>query len=231
MHLFLSAAVGLLCLWPGTVGCGSNLPRTATTSAIFGLVRDQATGTHLPSARLVLRADGQLAGQSTVSGSAGAYAFSPLQPGTYELTAHYAGEVVQIRSIAVTAARTTAVDVWFVLGRKQPLVTTFGDTTVGQIAGYTSVGAAGIEGTVTDAASRERVEGAVVTLLAPGETRQYVSDAHGRFHFTGLSPGVYSVTAFYSIADRGHIEVQRNQIEVTPDRTVIVPLWIELEGQ
>ena len=87
-----------------------------------------------------------------------------------------------------------------------------------------------IEGTVSDAGTRERVPGAVVSAIARGTTNtlQEFADERGRFWFRDLAPGTYTLSAYYSMSGHGQIEVQRNGIEVTGGQAVVVPLWIEL---
>jgi hypothetical protein len=189
-------------------------------------------------AEISLRRDGDLARlahtQTTLDG---VYDFDELAPGTYTVMAYFAGDAVEVGNIGVIAGRVVPVDVGFELGRTEPLVVDYGNAQDGAIERYRLHAAAGdigaIEGTVTDATTRERVAGAVVTALAPGvvDVQQAVTDAHGRFRFPDLAPGVYAVSAYYTIAARGRIEVLRNNVDVQAGEAVVVPLWVELEGQ
>jgi hypothetical protein len=216
-------------------------PRAApvTTGAIIGLVRDSATGEPIAMAALNLRADGELGRKSqTKSSHQGLYDFANLRPGRYALTAYFAGDVVEVANITVVAGRIAPVDVAFELGRVEPLVVDYGNPQDGAIARYTPKRANPntglIEGTVSDSATRERVAGAVVTALygdRTDSTLQTVTDDRGRFVFEDLPPGVYAVSAYYTIATRGQIEVLRNSLDVHGGEAVIVPLWVELESQ
>ena len=217
-------------------GCrGPRAPRP-TTGAIMGLVRDRASGDPIAMARLQVRRDGPVdGGAGTRSSEDGLSDLERPTPGRYTLTAHFAGEIVEVRAIDVSAGRALPVDVVFELGRGRPLILDYGNPADGAIDGYPlAAGRAGrIEGTVSDAATRERVIGAVVSADQGhgGEVRQIITDDQGRFLFDELADGRYTVSAYYTIAGRGHIEVQRNSLEVQAGRALVVPLWIELVGQ
>jgi hypothetical protein len=209
-----------------------------TTGAILGLVRDRATGEPIRNAEISLRRDGDLARlANTSTTNDGVYDFDNLVPGRYSVMAYFAGDAVEVENIQVHAGRVAPVDVAFELGRSEPIVVDYGNAKDGAIDRYTLHGASAasgvIEGTVTDATTRERVAGAVVTALASGviDAQQAVTDDHGRFVFPVVEPGVYAVSAYYTIARRGRIEVLRNNVDVKGGEAVVVPLWVELEGQ
>ena len=215
-------------------------PRPArTTGSIIGLVRDSASGEPIALAELNLHADGELTRHArTTSTREGLYDFDHLRPGRYSITAYFAGDAVEISNITVIAGRVVPVDVAFELGRAEPLIVDYGNAKDGAIARYTPKHANPktglIEGTVSDSATRERVPGAVVTALggeSETETRQAVTDDRGRFVFPDLPPGVYAISAYYTISRRGQIEVLRNSLDVHGGEAVIVPLWVELESQ
>jgi hypothetical protein len=215
-------------------------PRPApTTGAIIGLVRDSATGEPIAFAELNLHADGELTRRAQAKSSReGLYDFDHLPPGRYSLTAYFAGDAVEVSNITIIAGRIAPVDVAFELGRAEPLVVDYGDPKDGAIARYTPKRADPktglIEGTVSDSATRERVSGAVVTALggkSETETRQTITDDQGRFLFPDLPPGVYAISAYYTVSKRGQIEVLRNSLDVHGGEAVVVPLWVELESQ
>jgi len=91
-----------------------------------------------------------------------------------------------------------------------------------------------IEGTVNDAATHERIVGAVVTAVGPGtdagaQTLQTVSDDQGRYRFDVVPPGVYVVSTYYSVGGHAQIEVRRSDIDTLGGQVVVVPLWIEAQ--
>lgn len=204
-----------------------------TTGVIAGLARDKDSGDPVAKAEIRVRGQGDLAGRETTSNDHGLYDVDHLPPGSYQLTARFAGQPVDVVNIAVRAGETTYVDIVFTLGRPEPLRVDYGDPKRGAIDRYrpahlsavTSI----IEGTVNDASTRERVPGAVVTAVMRGlsDAQQTISDDQGRFRFEPLPPGTYTVSAYYSIGDRGQVEVRRSDIEVAGAEAVIVPLWIE----
>jgi hypothetical protein len=167
------------------------------------------------------------------SSDRGLYDVDHLAPGTYQLVAVFADQPIEVRNIAVRAGELTMVDLVFTLGRPDPITIDFGNVRDSKIERYRPKHLASsiaiIEGTVNDSETRQRVAGAVVTAVGTGsETQQTVSDDHGRYRFEPVVPGVYSVSAYYSVGGRGQIEVRRSGIAVEGAEAVVVPLWIEM---
>ncbi|MCE9577421.1 MAG: carboxypeptidase-like regulatory domain-containing protein [Deltaproteobacteria bacterium] len=209
-------------------------PRRITTGAIAGLCRDQSTGTPVASATLSLARDGALTSTSVASGIDGDYRIEGLAPGRYDLSATYAGQIVQITHIDVAIGVTVEVDVEFALGEPGTHHIDFGDAHEGDLRSYRPLSAdpetGVLEGTVTDAASRERAIGSVVTATGPGGAiSQVVTDEHGRFVVPRLAPGTYAVSAYYTVAGHGTIEIKRLAVPVRAGETVVVPLFVELQ--
>jgi hypothetical protein len=202
--------------------------------SIAGVARDHDSGEVIAHAGLSVRASGEMAARKASSDAQGAFAFDHLPPGRYDLSASFAGQPVSVDNIAVTAGRTAVVDVTFTLGRPDPITVDFGNPKEGAIDRYhpkNHAQATGvIEGTVSDAGSRERVAGAVITASRGHDTDalQGVTDDQGRFKFDDVVPGTYVVSAYYSIAGHGQIEQRRSDIAVAGGEGVIVPLFIEL---
>lgn len=201
-----------------------------TTGGIAGLARDQDTGDPIAKAEIRLAAGGR----STVSGDNDLYDIDHLQPGKYALVAVFAGQPVEISNIDVRAGQVTMVDLVFTLGRPEPIRVDFGNAKASEIARYRPSNAAPqtaiIEGTVSDTATKQRVAGAVVTAIVGDDinkTQQTISDDSGRFRFE-TQPGIYSVSAYYSVSGRGQIEVRRSNISVEGAEAVHVPLFIEM---
>lgn len=226
MRVILAISVGLAACHPAI--------RRPTQGAIAGLCRDESTGTPVASATLSVARGGQLTSIQRTSGIDGTYRIDPLPPGEYDLNATYAGQIVTIGHIGVTAGHTAEVDVEFTLGKPEPRHLDFGDAHEGDLRRYRPPHAdpfTGIlEGTVTDAATRERAIGSVVTATGPdGTVTQAVTDDHGRFVIPGLAPGSYGISAYYTVANRGTIEVKRLAVPVSAGEAVVVPLFVELQ--
>ncbi len=214
--------------------CGGATPaasRARTLGAIAGLARDLDSGDPVAKADVRVRGQGDMQAKVTTTSDRGLYDVDQLPPGTYQLTARFAGQPVDVMNIEVRAGETSYVDLVFTLGRPEPLRVDYGDK-AGEIGRYRppalGAGVSIIEGTVNDTSTRGRVPGAVVTAVKGDQTEQTISDDHGRFRFDAVAPGTYAVSAYYSISGRGQIEVRRSEIEVAGAEAVIVPLWIEL---
>ncbi|MEO8550209.1 MAG: carboxypeptidase-like regulatory domain-containing protein [Kofleriaceae bacterium] len=219
--------------------CGAATPHgrppEREQGSIVGLVRDRDTGDVIAKAKITVRVQGELAPVATVTDKHGAFGLAQLAAGNYSLTANFAGTAVDVSNIAVAPGGPTVVDVMFDLGKPDPVAVDFGDAKDSEIARYrSSRHETLIEGTINNRASKERIAGAVVTAIGPGTgpsvpTLQAVSDDQGRYRFENVPPGIYVVSAYYSITNRGQIEVRRSDIHVGASEGVIVPLWVETE--
>lgn len=200
---------------------------------LAGIARDKDSGDVIAEAKLHLRAQGSLAPIVGITHKDGSYELPRLAPGSYSLVGMFAGQQVDIENIVVKPNTPTVVDLEFTLGHPDPITVDFGDPRDSAIETYkhsTPV----IEGVISDRGTRDRVAGAAVTALAmaPGsDTLMTVSDAQGRYRFDHVQPGIYVVSAYYSVADRTSIEIRRSDIRVDPQTGVLVPLWIETTGR
>lgn len=203
--------------------------------SLTGLARDHDSGEAIAKASIHVRAQGQMAATIVTTAKDGAFALAKLPPGKYSLSADFAGQQVNVENITIKAGDPTVVDVMFDLGHPEPITVDFGsakDSAIDYYHPQHHATTALIEGTVNERASRTRIAGAVVTAIGPGTgptvpTLQAVSDDQGRYRFDPVPPGVYSVSAYYSIGNRGEIEVRRSGIEVDAAQGVTVPLWVE----
>jgi hypothetical protein len=86
-----------------------------------------------------------------------------------------------------------------------------------------------IEGATIDVSSRAAIGGVIVTAWIPGhlDVLQTVSDETGYYRFDDLKPGVYSISAYYSVSHRGQIEIRRSNITVEGGEISIVPLLVD----
>ena len=207
-----------------------------STGEIAGLVRDHDSGDPVAKAEIRLRATGQFKPIEVISTDKGTYEIGKLPPGRYTLSALFAGQPVEVSNIDVQAGHTTNVDVTFTLGRPEPIEIDYSRKGA-EIDRYRPKALAGggvgqIEGTVNDTQTRQRVPGAVVTAMHDndvGTTQQTVSDDSGRYRFDAVHPGVYQISAYYSVSGRAQIEVRRSGIDVASAEAVVVPLWIEMQ--
>ncbi|MBA3391736.1 MAG: carboxypeptidase regulatory-like domain-containing protein [Deltaproteobacteria bacterium] len=221
------------------VGCGSTSTSAKrarpTTGGIAGLAHDHDSRDPVAKAQIRVRASEHAPPRTTLSSDRGLYDIQLLAPGRYTVTALFAGQPIEIRNVEVRAGEITMVDLMFTLGRPEPIRLDYDAPAGSEIDRYRPRHLTGavalIEGTVNDTTTRQRVPGAVVTAVHGDDiasTQQTVSDEQGRYRFEALRPGVYSISAYYSISGRGQIEVRRSGITVDAAEAVVVPLWIEM---
>jgi hypothetical protein len=224
----------LLCL-TACVG-GATRVTKSSTGGIAGLARDHDSGDPVAKAEIRVRATGEMRPLETVTSDRGLFDIQKLHPGRYTLSALFAGQPVEVSNIEVRAGEITMVDVTFTLGRPEPLQ--YDHTTKGaEIDRYRpkslSASSAGlIEGTVNDVQTNRRVPGAVVFAVQANNAegaQQTVSDDFGRYRFDSMRPGTYEISTYYSVSNRGRIEVRRSGIELSQSEAVVVPLWIEMQ--
>ena len=218
--------------------CGATARNTRpTTGSVTGTARDHDSGEPVPKAEPRLRAanPGQLSAPTLVVADAhGAFTFDHVAPGTYSVNALYAGQPIEIDNIAVHAGIPAVVDIMFTLGRPDAIHTTVNTETIDRYHPRGLAATVGrIEGSVVETATHDRVAGAVVTAIGPGDPTtspvvQTVTDDNGRFRFDSVAPGNYVVSAYYQVDNHGQMEVRRSDIAVAGGEGVIVPLQVEL---
>ena len=212
--------------------CGARQHPRDTTGAIVGLVRDRDSGDSIAKAEIRVRGEG--ASRTVTSNDDGMYDVDHLRPGRYDIVATFAGQPIEISKVVVKAGVATAVDLVFTLGRPDPIKVDWQNLGAVAIERYhpkhLTDSVAIIEGTVNDFETKQRVAGAVVTAVGADAStaQQTVTDDRGRFKFDPVTPGIYAVSAYYSVSGRGQIEVLRSNITVAGKEAVVVPLWIEL---
>ena len=216
--------------------CGSAQHPAPKLGSIVGVARDHDSGDPVSKATIVVRPEGALTAVRTLATDAkGHYVISGLGTGQFSLSASFAGQPVTVDHIAVARGRTAIVDVTFTLGKPDAVMVDFGNPKEGAIDRYHPSRHAAttglVEGTVSEAGTRVRVAGAVVTATSGGNSLTAVTDDEGRYRFDDVPPGTYEVSVYYSIAGRGQIEIRRSDIAVAGGEGVIVPIWIEVARQ
>ena len=160
-----------------------------TSGQIVGTVKD-ATGAVIPAAALVLIDATTGLTAETKAGPDGGFVFPNLQPGTYSLTATATGfRALTLQSIVVQTARSTNIEVKFLVAAASEEVTVIGRTSVVETTSST------VSNTVNNEqiaklplAGRNILEFA---LLVPGATQ---STGARDSHFNGLPGGAINIT-------------------------------------
>jgi hypothetical protein len=222
----------LVVIWGSACGGAQQTPvKRKTTGAITGLARDGDSAEPLGAAEVHVKRPNapDLVG---VSGRDGMYTIDPVVPGRYTVVGTYARQAVTITNVVVDAGEASYVDIQFTPGRPEPYTIDYTDPEVSEIRTFkTKDNRTLIVGSVADSGSRIRIPGAVVTAYGPAgqyaDTLQTVTGDDGRYKFEPLPPGVYVVSAYYSVGGRGQIEVRRSDIKVETGNEVDVPLFIE----
>jgi hypothetical protein len=212
---------------------GRNPPpmRPPGPGAVAGLVRAADTGGGVEGARVVLRRPGSLAPVQGVSDASGAYYIAGLPPGRYVLTAYVQELEIGAQAVDISHDKITALD--FAVGFRDAAAIELNAPSGLPLWRYRPVGAdprsGVIEGTVADL-RRERMPDTVVSVARSGgvNAELVISDERGRYHVAGLEPGMYTVTATYSLLTRAQVEVHR-RVQVEAGEVVVVPLWLETD--
>lgn len=214
-------------------GTGVRVARPAPgPGAVAGLVRSAQSGLGVQDARVVLRRPGSLAPVQGVSDATGAYYIAELPPGPYLVSAYLDQVPIGEQTVTIEHDKITGLD--FAVGATPDMPIDLNAPSMAPLWRYKPPGAdpvtGAIEGTVSDT-RRERLPGAVISIIRDGEVaaEQTFTDDHGRFQVAGLSPGSYTVSAYYSIVMRAQMEVRRNRVRVGGGEVVVVPLWLETD--
>lgn len=217
-------------------GCfhrGASEP-TPSPGMIAGLIRDAASGEAIQNAIIVVRRPGEIAPTREESDVNGAYMIAELPAGSYAVTAYVAKTIIGERNAEVRPGETLGLD--FTVGHVEgdvPDLNAPGAPALWRFRPRDAEPTLGrIEGTVADI-HFARLVSAVVTVVSAGQmrTEQTITDEHGRFTVDELPPGTYEVSAYYSVAGRGAIEVRRSRVLVAGGEVVVVPLWLDTENR
>ena len=236
VRFLLVSALLVACGTSGGMHGGGGATQRKPDGALTGLARDGDTADPLGAADIRIEPP-NAAKPSGVSGRDGMYTIDHVKPGVYTVIGSYAGQTITTKNVRVDAGEASYVDVSFTPSRPDPHLLDYADPKLSEITKYrTRDNRTLIEGTVSDSGTRARIAGAVVTAFGPtgaptDETLQTVSGDDGRFKFPDLTPGVYVVSAYYSVGDRAQIEVRRSDIHVEVGDDINVPLFIETTKQ
>lgn len=186
-----------------------------------GVVIDVATDRPISFADVDVFAEdsGELAGQTT-SDQAGRYTVPDLPPGSYRVVVRFSNLTTEARGVSLFADRPTPLRVQM-----------SSDPGGGPLESREQTGNShgSIEGVVLDGVRGEPLGGATVEVSSDKLTDPLftIADEAGRFRIAGLSPDTYLVSVYYSLVDKGNIEVRRSGVVV--ERGVATKLTLELD--
>jgi len=204
--------------------------------AIRGVVRDVGTGQPLSFATVYAHSPALRNETSATTAGDGQYRLADLDPGEYRITARYSDFTARYEKIAVRAGKETLVDIRILASEGA------GDAEYEYSArGPSGTGPAEkpiaptrrrkgtIQGTVLDNVSGTVLPGAVVSATAPHmrDAQFAMADDKGGFRFLGLRPGVYTLSIYYHLIERGNIEVRKANIDLRAGQTVVVDLELD----
>lgn len=188
-----------------------------------GVVIDTATDRPVSFAEVSVYVEesGELAGETTTDQS-GAYKVPNLPPGSYRVIVKFSNLTSEARGVSLFADKPT------------PLrVELSSDPGGGPLETREATGAShgSIEGVILDGVRGEPLGGATVEVSSKRLTDPLftIADEHGRFRIAGLSPDTYLVSVYYSLVDKGNIEVRRSGVVV--ERGVATKLTLELDTE
>jgi len=151
----------------GAASSGNNFVETAYTGAASS-ISGRVTGTLTQSAMLSLSGDNT---GSVLADASGNYSFNGLAAGSYTVTPALAGYVFSPASLAVTSAAGDAI--------------TAKNFTAAVYPGTTS----SLSGSVSGAVAQN-----VIITLSGTNTGSVMTDENGKYSFTGLAVGTYTLT-------------------------------------
>lgn len=223
-----------LCLAVFALGCTRpHAPTPPKRGMLAGVVRDALSGAGVAGAIIVLRPPGEIAPVSEPTTGDGTYMIPDLPAGPYQVRAYRDKRLIGERDTVIRGGEVVGLD--FTLAPAGVDVPDPNAPGAPELWRFRAADAdptlATIEGTVADARSHRRVADAVVSITLSGTltTTQVITDEAGRYRAAALPPGSYDVSAYYTVLQRGQLEVKRNQVEVAGGETVVVPLWLETD--
>jgi hypothetical protein len=196
---------------------------SAGNGTLEGVVIDVATDRPVSFADVSVYVEdtGELAGETT-SDQAGRYKVPNLPPGSYRVIVKFSNLSSEARGVSLFADKPTPLKVELSSDAGSAPLESRGDN-------GSSLGS--IEGVVLDGVRGEPLGGATVEvsskkLVDPLFT---IADEGGKFQVAGLAADTYVVSVYYSLVDKGNIEVRRSGVVV--ESGIATRLTLELDTE
>lgn len=206
----------------------------APTSGIHGTVVDVETGSAISFVTVIAKADGAVRSYSHTTNGSGSFILDGVPPGRYQVIATYGNHSSEKLDVPVTRNKITRLRLGLDLRTNEPIVNSYKPIPSVPEPPKRSIGRArsgAIEGVVRNAKTKALLPGAVVgaTSAKLPEPRLAVADAHGRYRLLGLPPGTYVLSIYYTVVERGNVEVRRGGIQVAGGKATIIDLNLDTE--
>jgi hypothetical protein len=193
------------------------------SGTLEGVVIDVAADRPVSFAEVAVYAEdtGELAGTTTTD-QRGRYKVPDLPPGSYRVVVSFSNLTSESRGVSLFADRPTPLRV--------ELST---DPGGGPLESREATGAShgSIEGVVLDGVRGDPLGGATIEVSSRSMADPLftIADERGHFRVAGLAAGTYVVSVYYSLVDKGNIEVRRSGVVV--ERGVVTRLTLELDTE
>lgn len=237
---FVARCIGALTLTLVACSSTSRAPAAAKKpkpDGIAGVVVDAATGDPISFVTVIARSPLSTRTHSQTTAADGSFHLSGLRTGTYQVLASLGNQMTEYVGVPVRAGTQARLMIRLDL-RAQGPVAAIPYRAVSAVPALpqrnTPSRAIGtIEGSVRNAKTKELLPGAVIgaSSAALDEPRLAVADHHGRYRLVGLPPGTYVVSIYYTVVDRGNVEVRRGDVKVHGGKATLLDLLLDTEAQ
>jgi len=236
-HLALAFLAGTLLACGGASTATKKTPTNAAgpnAGGIDGVVLDAQTGTAVSFVSVIAKAADSKRTYSHTTDGTGHFTLKALPPGTYQVMATYGSHTTRHINVPVKRTGSTHIHMRIDMRVKEAKVVPYKHTPAvppppQRVISKSSRGL--IEGLVRNAKTKELLPGTVVgasSSVLP-EPRLAVVDAKGRYRLPGLPPGTYVLSIYYTVVDRGNVEVRRGGVEVNKGKATIIDLMLDTE--
>ncbi len=172
---------------------------------LVGSVFDDSSGAPISLAEVVISSETNIEYNETTDAK-GRYQLSNLPSGRYHIVVVHGGRFAVANDVVVIAGQETNINHRLAIN---PRHSEDRHATVDSNRGV-------ISGVIIDASDRTPLGGATVEVSGPllNESVFTIAAGNGSFRFPDLVPGTYLISVYYSLINKGNVEVRRSGIAV-----------------